>query len=201
MTVTSRSAANTFWNALVDELFVPLTDGTIRLEPMVETHREGLRAACNEDDTIWEIYPFSYQGAEFDKQFDLMIQRDRPRHCYAIFDCNELVGMTAWIEHGVPSHSIEIGNSYIAPRLRGTGFNTRLKILMLDHAFGCGLLRVAFKVDQINTRSQAAVLKLGCTQEGIMRAERVTWTGRLRHTVLFSMLAEEWRAKRGGLHE
>jgi RimJ/RimL family protein N-acetyltransferase len=48
-------------------------------------------------------------------------------------------------------------------------------------------------VDSINKRSLAAVLKLGCTQEGIMRAERVTWTGRLRHTVLFSILAEEWQ--------
>ncbi len=181
------------------ELFVPLSDGTIRLEPMVEARREGLRRACNEDDAIWEIYPFSYQGVEFDKQFDLMIRRDRPRLCYAIFNGDELVGMTAWIEHGSPGYSIEIGNSYIVPRLRGTGFNTRLKKLMLDHAFGCGLKRVAFKVDQINTRSQAAVLKLGCTQEGVMRAERITWTGRVRHTVLFSILADEWRIQ--GMNE
>ena len=79
-------------------------------------------------------------------------------------------------------HSIEIGNSYIVPRLRGTGFNGRLKRLMIDHAFAHGLTRVGFKVDEINQRSQAAVRKLGCTKEGVMRAERVTWTGRLRDT-------------------
>jgi RimJ/RimL family protein N-acetyltransferase len=172
---------------------VPLSDGDIRLEPLVEAHREGLRAACAEDSEIWDIYPFSYVGEQFDLQFEIMLRPDRPRRCYAILCRDEIVGMTAWIDHGAPGHSIEIGNSYIAPRMRGTGFNTRLKTLMLTHAFGCGLMRVAFKVDDINKRSQAAVLKLGCTREGLLRAERITWTGRIRHTALFSILADEWQ--------
>ena len=100
------------------------------------------------------------------------------------------------IEHGAPGHSIEIGNSYIVPRLRGTGLNSRIKRLMLDHAFAQGLMRVAFKVDAVNQRSQAAVLKLGCTREGLLRAERITWTGRLRNSVIFSILADEWRVRR-----
>lgn len=178
------------------ELYQPLADGELRLEPLAERHREGLRAACSEDDAIWDIYPFSYRGDAFDPQFELMIQSGRPRRCYAIFSDGEIVGMTAWIEHGAEGHSIEIGNTYIVPRLRGSGFNTRLKRLMLDHAFDAGLTRVAFKVDEINTRSQAAVLKLGCTKEGVLRAERVTWTGRLRDTAIFSILAEEWRTRR-----
>jgi RimJ/RimL family protein N-acetyltransferase len=176
----------------VAELFVPLRAGDLALEPLVETHREALRKACNEDADIWDIYPFSYLGDAFDPQFDLMILRNRPRLCYAIINAGEVVGMTAWIEHGAPGYSTEIGNTYIVPRLRGSGFNDRLKKLMLDHAFACGLRRVAFKVDAINKRSQAAVCKLGCTQEGVMRAERLTWTGRIRDTVMFSILAEEW---------
>jgi RimJ/RimL family protein N-acetyltransferase len=192
----SRCAASISGKKSVDELYVPLSDGDLRLVPFAEAHREPLRRACAVDQDIWTIYPFSYLGDAFDPQFDLMLRGDRPRRCYVIFDGDELVGMTAWIEHGATGHSIEIGNSYIIPRLRGTGFNRRLKTLMLDHAFAHGLIRVAFKVDQINARSQAAVLKLGCTQEGILRAERITWTGRLRHSVLFSILADEWRARR-----
>jgi len=176
----------------VAKLYVSLSDGDLRLELLAETHREGLRTACAEDSDIWMIYPFSYEGEAFDPQFDKMLAGGAVRRCYAVFNNDELVGMTAWIEHGAPGWSIEIGNSYIVPRLRGTGFNTRLKRLMLDHAFACGLRRVAFKVDQVNARSQAAVLKLGCTQEGVMRAERQTWTGRVRDTVLFSILADEW---------
>jgi RimJ/RimL family protein N-acetyltransferase len=198
MIATLPCAANTSLNARVAELFAPLVEAELRLEPLVEAHREGLRAACAEDEKIWKIYPFSYLGEAFDPQFNLMIRRDRPRHCYAIFNRDEIVGMTAWIEHGAPGWSIEIGNTYIAPRMRGTGFNTRIKKLMLDHAFACGLTRVAFKVDSLNQRSRAAVLKLGCTQEGIMRSERITWTGRLRDTVLFSILADEWKERERG---
>lgn len=179
----------------MDNLYVPLRDGDLSIVPIVEVHREPLRAACAEDSDIWEIYPFSYQGEAFDPQFDLMLRSDRPRKCYVIMHRVDVVGMTAWIESGAPGHSIEIGNSYIVPRLRGSGFNTRLKRLMLDHAFGQGLIRVQFKVDAINGRSQAAVLKLGCTKEGMLRAERITWTGRMRDSVIFSILAHEWRAQ------
>ena len=192
MTAMLRCAAGILWKKCVADLYVPLHDGDLQLEPILEIHREGLRAACAEDQEIWEIYPFSYLGDAFDKQFDLMLRHDRPRHCYVILSGAEVIGMTAWIEHGAPGHSIEIGNSYIVPRLRGTGLNRRIKTLMLDHAFGQGLMRVAFKVDEINQRSQAAVIKLGCTREGLLRAERITWTGRLRSSVIFSILRSEW---------
>jgi RimJ/RimL family protein N-acetyltransferase len=195
MIVMSRCAASILWKKYVADLYVPLAEGDLRLEPILEIHREALRAACAEDQEIWDIYPFSYLGDAFDPQFDLMLRGDRPRHCYVIRVGAEVVGMTAWIEHGAPGHSIEIGNSYIVPRLRGTGLNSRIKKLMLDHAFGKGLMRVAFKVDEVNQRSQAAVMKLGCTREGLLRAERITWTGRLRSSVIFSILADEWAAR------
>jgi RimJ/RimL family protein N-acetyltransferase len=181
----------------VVELYVPLRDGDVHLEPLIERHREPLRLACAEDADIWEIYPFSYAGDHFDDSFEGMLNAGTQRQAYAIFNGDAVVGMTAWIAHGAAGYSTEIGNSYIVPRLRGTGFNTRLKRLMIDHAFACGLKRVALKVDAVNARSQAAVMKLGCTREGLMRAERVTWTGRIRDTVIFSVLADEWPARRG----
>ncbi len=177
------------------ELYAPLSDGDLHLIPLIERHREPLRAACAEDSEIWDIYPFSYVGDHFDDSFEGMLNAGAQRQAYAILDGDALVGMTAWIAHGSAGYSAEIGNSYIVPRLRGTGFNSRLKKLMLDHAFACGLKRVAFKVDAVNTRSQAAVLKLGCTREGLLRSERVTWTGRVRDSVLFSILADEWQAR------
>lgn len=179
------------------DLFVPLTDGDLKLDPLVEAHREGLRAACAEDEEIWEIYPFNFLGAAFDERFEWLLNGGPQRQCYAVRNDDSVIGMTAWIAHGASDWSTEIGNSYLVPRLRGTGLNGRIKRLMLDHAFGLGLKRVAFKVDNINKRSQAAVLKLGCTREGLLRAERITWTGRVRDTVLFSILAEEWCEKRG----
>jgi RimJ/RimL family protein N-acetyltransferase len=174
----------------MDDLCQPLGDDTLRLEPLVEAHREGLRAACNADTEIWEIYPFSFYGDAFDGQFDRLLRRDG-RFAYAIIEAGNIVGMTAWIATGLPGHSVEIGNSYIIPARRGSGLNRRYKTLMLNHAFANAYKRVVFKVDEINARSQAAVLKLGATKEGVMRAERVTWTGRLRDTGLFSILCDE----------
>jgi RimJ/RimL family protein N-acetyltransferase len=76
--------------------------------------------------------------------------------------------------------------------MRGTGFNRRIKDLMLNRAYRCGFRRIEFRVDARNTRSQAALAKLGAVREGVLRADRITWTGHVRDTVLFSVLAHEW---------
>lgn len=175
-----------------DGLYVPLGAGALVLEPLAEAHRQGLRAVCAADQAIWDIYPVNYHGAAFDPQFDLLLAGPPQRRVYAVIHQGAVAGMTAWIEHGASGWSIEIGNTYLAPAHRGTGLNARVKQLLLDHAFGCGLQRVGFKVDARNTRSQAAVLKLGATREGVLRRERRTWTGHVRDTVVFSILADEW---------
>jgi len=175
-----------------DGLYIALEEGELLLDPLAERHREGLRAATAADGEIWAIYPFSYADGHFDPRFDWLVAGPPQRRGYAIVLDGRVVGMTSWIERGEPGWSVEIGNSYILPELRGTGLNARIKRLMLGHAFACGLKRVEFRVDVRNARSQAAVLKLGARKEGVLRAERVTWTGHVRDTAVFSILAEEW---------
>lgn len=182
---------------MLDNLYINLTDGALSLVRLEEAHREGLRAACAADIEIWAIYPFNYAGTDFDPAFERMLAGGAARQCYAIHWDGVIVGMTAWIDADAARQSVEIGNSYIIPALRGTGFNWTLKTLMMDHAFAQGIRRMVYKVDAINARSQAAVLKLGCTREGLLRAERITWTGRVRDTAIFSILADEWAAQRG----
>lgn len=173
-------------------LHIVLQQGDLRIEPLAEVHREGLRAACAQDSEIWEIYPFCYVGEYFDPQFDCLLTSGHARRVYAVLLGSEVIGMTAWIEHGQRGWSIEIGNSFIPPVQRGTGLNGRLKRLMLDHAFACGIERVIFKIDVLNTRSLGAVRKLGARDEGVLRRERRTWTGRVRDTVILSILRDEW---------
>jgi len=175
-----------------DGLYVPLHDGDLSLALLTEAHREGLRVACMQDDAIWDLYPVSYQGEAFDPQFEALLTGAPKRRVYAILQNDTVVGMTAWIEQGPPGWSIEIGNTFITPALRGSGFNRRVKDLLITHAFACGFERVGFKVDLRNTRSQAAVTKLGATREGVLRHERQTWTGHVRDTVSFSLLRDEW---------
>ena len=147
-------------------LYSLLEEGDLRLEPIAERHREGLRAATAPEREVWAIYPTNWAGEAFDPSFNTLLAAGPQRRGYAIFAGERLVGMTAWIERGDPAWAVEIGNSFIAPDLRGTGFNTRLKHLMIGHAFACGLKRVEFRVDERNQRSQAAVRKLGAVKEG-----------------------------------
>jgi RimJ/RimL family protein N-acetyltransferase len=173
-----------------------MLQGDLGLEPMAEVHRETLRAACAQDGDIWSIYATSFDPEHFDQAFDLI--RSRPGWCcFAILLGGELVGMSCFIGIDFDRGALEIGNTYYIPRLRGTGFNRRVKDLMLKRAFGCGFRRVEFRVDSRNARSQAAMAKIGGVREGLLRQDRITWTGHVRDTVLFSILADEWKADDG----
>jgi len=65
---------------------------------------------------------------------------------------------------------------------------------MIGHAFACGFRRIEFRIDDRNARSKAATARLGAHFEGLLRAERITWTGHVRDTALFSILKKEWTA-------
>ncbi len=175
---------------MLDRLYVELADGDLRLVKLVEAHREPLRAACAADPDVWAIYATSFDPDHFDASFTALVA-NAARMPYAVFTGDRLVGMTTWLRPDVSAQTIEIGGSYIHPDVRGTGLNGRLKRLMLGHAFAVGIRRVEFRIDERNKRSQAAIAKLGATREGVLRAERVTWTGHVRDTGLWSLLADE----------
>lgn len=175
-----------------DRLYVELDDGDLRLVKLTDAHREALRAVCAADADIWTIYSSSFGPGHFDPSFDALIGGEG-RMAYAILDGDRLVGMTAWLRPDWSAQTVEIGNSYIHPDMRGTGFNGRVKRLMIEHAFAVGIRRIEFRIDERNARSQAAVAKLGCTKEATLRSERITWTGHVRDTALWSLIAGEWQ--------
>ena len=163
-----------------------------RAEPFTEALREPLRAACAEDRDIWAIYANDFGPAGFDASIDSYIANPRNRS-FVLYDGDELAGMSSFLGLDEGRQVVEIGGTYYRPQLRGTGLNRRVKDMMLTRAFAAGIRRVEFRVDARNTRSQAAMAKLGATREGLLRADRITWTGHVRDTVLFSILAAEWR--------
>jgi RimJ/RimL family protein N-acetyltransferase len=173
-----------------------MRDGDLVLDPMAEAHHDALKAACALDRDIWSIYATSYDPDHFDASFDLI--RSRPNwRCFSIFSGGEMAGMSCYLGIDAERAVLEIGNTYYVPRLRGTGFNRRVKDLMLARAFGCGFRRVEFRVDARNGRSQAAMAKIRGVREGVIRQDRITWTGHVRDTVLFSILADEWKPADG----
>jgi RimJ/RimL family protein N-acetyltransferase len=174
----------------------PMGEGDLALEPMAEAHREALKAACAEDLDIWPIYSRSYDPDHFDEAFDRIRSLSNWR-CFSILHGGTVAGMSCYLGIDPDRAVLEIGNTYYVPRLRGTGFNRRVKDLMLTRAFGCGFRRVEFRVDSRNLRSQAAMAKIGGVREGVIRQDRITWTGHVRDTVLFSIVADEWKAADG----
>ena len=178
-------------NDLAAALAAPPAAGPLRLEILEERHRSALRAACAEDGEIWAIYPVSYGPDRFDTQFDIILAA-AGRINFAVIDAGRLVGMTAYLGLDPAAATVEIGSTYLRPDVRGTGLNRRLKDLMIGHAFACGITRIVFRIDDRNARSKAAVEKLGAVREGLMRKDRITWTGHVRDTAIFSILAGEW---------
>jgi len=103
------------------------------------------------------------------------------------------VGSTRFGNISRDHRRVEIGWTWIAPPWQRTAVNSSAKYLMLQYAFETlACIRVEFKTDTLNTRSRQAILRLGAQQEGILRRHMVTTSGRLRDTVYFSILAEEW---------
>ena len=172
-----------------------MADGDVRLEPLREHHRESLRAACAEDPDVWAIYPMSFFGDRFDAAFDKCLSGTSIG--FAAFKDRELVGMSSYLDIEPKHGSVQIGRTYFVPRLRGSGFNRAVKRLMLDRAFAAGFRRAEFKVDTRNARSMAAIAKLGAVHEGVLRKNLITWTGFVRDTAVYSILAEEWDQLRG----
>jgi len=176
------------------ELGLPLAGEGISGEPFEERHREPLKAACAEDRDIWQIYSMNFGPEDFDRNIDLLSTYRRNR-TFVLFEGDALVGMSSFLGIDEGRQVVEIGSTYYRPAFRGTGFNARCKDMMLRRAFACGVRRVEFRVDVRNARSQAAVAKIGGVKEGVLRADRITWTGHVRDTALFSILADEWPAR------
>ena len=164
-----------------------------RAELFAEHHRSALRAACAEDGEIWAIYANDFGPDGFDGSIDHYVGNARNR-TFMLFDGDELAGMSSFLGLDEARQVVEIGGTYYRPHLRGTGLNARIKDMMLSRAFDRGIRRVEFRVDARNARSQAAMAKLGAVREGLLRADRITWTGHVRDTVLFSILRDEWSA-------
>ena len=117
-----------------------------------------------------------------------------------IIETGEVVGSTRFWKINPKHRKLEIGGTWLAARWQRSYVNTEAKYLMLCHAFEVlDCVRVQFTTDVINSRSRAAILRLGAQQEGIVRRERIMPDGRKRDSVRFSIIDEEWPQVRQAL--
>jgi RimJ/RimL family protein N-acetyltransferase len=180
---------------LVELEFCELEGRGIRLEPFTLELKEEVRAAVDCDLETWSMMPINPMSAGFESYWKVACGAPiDERMSYAIrrLADKRVVGMSSYYTALVDQGGVEIGTTFLHPDVRGGVVNPESKLLMLGHAFNSGAVRVQFRVDTRNHRSQAAVAKLGAVREGVLRRDRLTWTGYVRDTVYFSILDDEW---------
>jgi len=110
-------------------------------------------------------------------------------------DIGQVVGSTRFWKIDPANRKLEIGHTWLSLSVQRSGINTEAKYLLLRHAFEVmDCVRVQFTTDELNQNSRAAILRIGATQEGIVRNERIMPDGRKRNSVRFSIIDSEWPA-------
>jgi RimJ/RimL family protein N-acetyltransferase len=179
----------------MDISFRPIEGRFVRMEPLTAAHKEEIRAAVDCDAAAWSILLVNPVGAGFEEYWSencgAPLTERLPFAIRRLAD-GRVVGISMYFMASAKHGGVEIGATFLHPDVRASAVNPEAKLLMLNHAFDSGAVRVQFKVDSRNERSQAAVAKLGAVREGVLRRDRRTWTGHIRDTVVFSILDDEW---------
>src|SRR5271155_4472063 len=180
---------------------VPITmeSSIIRLEPIRREHA-GIfwDLARNDADDIFQWIPYRMKSPEDFKQAVDNEFAEQERGESVVFATVErssgrVIGSTRFMNIERVNRRVEIGSTWIAPAWQRSAVNTEAKYLMLRHAFEVWkCIRVELKTDALNQKSRNAILRIGAKEEGTLRRHVVTWTGRIRDSVYFSILDHEW---------
>jgi N-acetyltransferase len=183
---------------------VVLEGGHVRLEPLAKEHLAGL-VEVGLDEELWRWIPTPVRTREEMATFIETALDEQARGValpFAIVEksTGRAIGSTRYGNIDRTHHRVEIGWTWVARDWQRTAMNTEAKYLLLRHAFETlGCIRVELKTDSLNERSRAAILRIGAREEGVFRNHMITASGRLRHTVYFSIIDSEWPAIKASL--
>lgn len=179
---------------------VTLTGRVVRLEPLSEAHVADLLAA-GLDERIWNYMLCGDLRSEAHMRAwvqDMLQRRARGTDlAFAVIyvPTGRAIGSTRYLDIHPEHRGLEIGGTWYGLAYQGTAVNPECKYLLMRHAFETlGVLRVQFKTDLRNERSQHALERLGAVKEGVLREHVITPSGYVRSSVYYSVLAAEWPA-------
>lgn len=183
-----------------------LEGNVVRLAPLDRQHEAALWDIAKdsaEDIFRWISYRMR-TPEDFHKFVETAIAERKRRESMAFVTIERasgrIIGSTRFMNIAFNHRRVEIGSTWIAPPWQRTAVNTEAKYLMLRHAFeNWGCLRVELKTDAFNEKSRNAIRRIGAKQEGILRKHMITWSGRVRDDVYFSILDDEWPAAKAAL--
>jgi RimJ/RimL family protein N-acetyltransferase len=173
----------------------------VRLEPLHEGHKDGLREAIL-DGELWKLFVTLVPHPDKIDDYFVLAQQAHETGDGLVFatierSSNRVVGSTRLMKASFPNKRIEIGYTFLGKRWQKTRINTEAKLLMLSHAFEVlKLNRVELLTDYLNHTSRNAILRLGAKEEGVLRNHMVMPDGRVRDSVLYSIIENEWQGVR-----
>lgn len=185
---------------------VILEDERLLLRPMVQADVANLASYVKDEPTLWKyaLTPIT-TDQEFEQYITTAVETRQMKSAYPfiVFDKlqNKYVGSTRFYDIQLNNSTTQFGYTWYSESTWGSGLNEHCKLLLLEFAFETiGFERIEFRADNRNKRSIAAMQKIGCTVEGILRNHLPTSDGTRRDSIVLSMLKEEWpRIKAGFL--
>lgn len=183
-----------------------LENERVLLRPLMQEDAVYLSAYVKAEPTLWQfaLTPIT-TAQEFDQYITSAVESRRLKTAYPFIVFDKLqnihVGSTRFYDIQLDHGSTQFGYTWYSEKTWGTGLNEHCKLLLLTYAFETiGFERVEFRADNRNKRSIAAMQKIGCTIEGILRNHLPTSDGTRRDSIVLSILKEEWpRIKAGFL--
>ncbi len=169
----------------------------VRLEPLKAEHTSRL-FEIGSDPEIWRWTTTNIESIDDMKRYvdTAIIERDNGKTLpFVTVDkvSGKIVGSTRFGNFSVQNRFAEIGWTWINPKWQRTYINTEAKLLMLTHAFETWkCIRVEIITDVDNEKSRNAILRLGAKQDGIFRNHLIVDTGRIRDSVIFSIIDSDW---------
>ena len=176
----------------------------VRLEPLAKEHLAGL-ARVGLDEELWRWIPVPVRTVEELAGYIETALEEQKRGVSLPFALIEkatgrAIGSTRYGNIDRTHHRVEIGWTWVGREWQRSAVNTEAKYLLLRHAFETlRCIRVELKTDSLNEKSRAAILRIGAKEEGIFRNHMITASGRIRHTVYFSIVDSEWPAVKSRL--
>lgn len=177
---------------------VTLTGKHVRLEPMTEAHLPGL-AKIGLGQDFWDFMLYGNMNTEEDMANwvrDILARAERGTDLPFVaihLESGRVAGATRYLNIAPEHRGLEIGGTWYGLEFQRTVVNTECKYMLLKYAFETlGCIRVQFKTDLRNERSQRAIERIGAIKEGVLRNHMILPDGRYRHSVFYSIIDNEW---------
>lgn len=177
---------------------VTLSGQYVELIPLERAHASEL-AKVGTVPEIWQYMRYGYVGTEakmlawVDDLLDWQAKGSDLPFTVVHRPSGRIAGATRYLNISQSNRCVEIGGTWYGLEFQRTVVNTEAKFLLLQYAFEVlDCVRVQFKTDLRNERSQRAIERLGAVREGVLRDHMILPDGAVRSSVIYSILPEEW---------